>query len=179
MRICRPHHTFLSLAGDVGCAYPSSINITMEDPHAAIIALVRLADDGCRRRLACGHGLRATGQKQGTALPATDHGPAQRRAETARRAGDENLQCRDRRPLQSDDAQPGAGTAAVRSLSLSALGDFSADPAERVRDPDHRPAMALPGRVVCPRAAGAEGGPVAGDHCRTESQQASHNHVGG
>ena len=50
--------------------------------------------------------------------------------------------------LQSVDAKPRARAAAVRPLSLSALGNLGPDQAQRVRDPDHRAAMALAGRMV-------------------------------
>src|SRR5258705_3168847 len=62
---------------------------------------------------------------------------------------------------------------------LSALGNLGADQAQRIRDPDHRTAMALAGRGVCARAAGGEGGAVARDHRRAESQQAAVQHGGG
>ncbi len=45
----------------------------------------------------------------------------------------------------TDDPQPGAGPAPLRPVLLPALADLGADPAQRVRDPDHRPAMALAG----------------------------------
>src|SRR5438105_11633833 len=56
---------------------------------------------------------------------------------------------------------PGAGPAAVRPVSLSALGNFRPHQAERVCDPDHRAPVALAGRVVRARATGGQGGAFA------------------
>ena len=51
---------------------------------------------------------------------------------------------------------PVLGQKLLRPVLLSALADLGADQAQRVRDPDHRPAMDLAGRMVRPCAAGGK-----------------------
>jgi len=127
------------------------------------------------QRLVRGHDVRRPRNRQGATLSATHHGPAQRCAKAARRADHEDFKRWDRRTLQSADAQSCAGSAAVRSVPLSALGNFSPDQAQRVCNPHYWPAMALAGRMVRARAAGGESGPQCRYHRGTKGQQRPSN----
>src|SRR4051812_34187208 len=96
------------------------------------LALDVVARAGCSRRLVCGDDVRAIGDRQGAALPATHHGSARREAEAAGRAGDESIERWPRRSIQSDDAQSGARPTPVRPVPLSALGNLGSDKTQRV-----------------------------------------------
>ena len=76
------------------------------------------------------HGEIMNSPRQAAAFSATDHGPARRRAKTARRADREGVEHRHRWSLQFDAAQPGAGPAAVRPVSLFALGNLGSAQAQ-------------------------------------------------
>src|SRR5262245_26716162 len=78
----------------------------------------------------------------------THAGDVDRRTKTARRADHEDLARRHRRTVQRAIAQSGDGAAHVRPARLPALALLGADEAQRVRDPDPGPAVALAGRVV-------------------------------
>src|SRR5437764_576511 len=77
-----------------------------------------------------GHDVRAVCDRRRTALSTAHDGPARREPEATRRAGHESLEHRHCRTVQPDAAQPGAGSAAVRPVSLSALGNFGPDQAQ-------------------------------------------------
>ena len=71
---------------------------------------------------------------------------------------------------------PVLGQRLYRPVLLSALADLGPDQAQRIRDPDHRAAVALAGRMVRARAAGREGGLVGRHHRRAEGRQAAVEH---
>ena len=95
------------------------------------------------------------------------------------RADHESVQRRPRRTVQSAAAQPGARPAHIRSVPLSALGDVGAAAAQRVRDPDRRPAVALASRMVRARAARHQGRACARHRRRPQGQQAVGQHAAG
>src|SRR5205814_8029518 len=149
------------LTGAVKLAGLASSGIKTLGANHEICTLDVLPDRRRRQRLVRGDGVCAVRDGQEAALSATDNGSARRKAEAARRTRHESLKRRLGRTVQSDDAQPGAWSAAVRPVSLSALGNFRPYQAERVCDPDHRAPVALAGRVVRARAAGVQGGAFA------------------